>query len=504
MRTKNSILNYTTGLILKLITLVLNFISRTVFIHTLGISYLGVHGLMTNVMSMLSIAELGIGSAITFSLYKPLAVKDTKKTILLMKFYKKAYQIIGIIILIIGFVLVFFIDAIIKDSGDVENIKFIFSLYIILTAFPYFINYKEALIKADQKEYRLATIRIIFTIFTVLSQIIVLLITKNFIVYLTTNILLLLVQLIYINRKITSMYSLLRVQTNEKLPKDEISTIISKIKAMIFHKIGGFSIHSTDNIIISAFISVKLVGLYSNYTMIINSINSFITLFFNSITASMGNLIATTSNAKKLEVFKVTNFIGFWIYCFSVISFLNLLNPTITLWLGTDYLIDDYIIWIVLLNFYLTGMRLPVETVKAASGLYEVDRYSPLIQSAINLVISIILVKKLGLAGVFLGSVISALVLPNWQRPYLVYKYVFKTSSKPYFITFIIYSCILMLLAVITYWFLNKYFVDYTLYNYIIRLLVCVLVPNVVIILIFRKTNEFKQLFRILISILKR
>jgi O-antigen/teichoic acid export membrane protein len=504
MRIKNSLLNVLSGIVIRLVTLSFNFISRTIFINTLGVTYLGVNGLMTNVMTMLSIAELGIGSAITFSLYGPLAHNNTKKIILLMSFYKQAYRIIGIIIFLIGLILTFFLDVFIKDVGKVENLRLIFFLYIVSTSFPYFINYKLALIKADQKEYKLTNVNIIFTILIIISQITVLLVTNNFILYLISNITILFVQTIYINLKVTRMYPLLKIKLNEKLPKEELKTIITKIKAMVLHKIGSFSIYSTDNIIISAFISINVVGLYSNYSMIINSVNSFITLGFNSITASMGNLIATSSNLKKLEIFKVTNFIGFWIYGVSTISFYNLINPTIELWLGSAFLLPQEIILVVLINYYMTGMRIPIETVKSASGLYEVDKFSPLIQSAINLTLSIILVEELGLLGVFIGTLISSLILPTWQKPYLVYKHVFKISSKSYFSIFIKFIFVLLGMGLITHEVLNTFFEDYTVSNYLIRIAICAIIPNIIIILLFKQSKEFKEVIRIVKSIIKK
>ncbi|KGR76414.1 lipopolysaccharide biosynthesis protein [Ureibacillus manganicus] len=501
MRIKNSLLNYSTGIAIQLITLILSFVSRTIFINTLGVSYLGVNGLMINVMSMLSIAELGIGTAITFSLYKPLATKDTYKISLLMNFYKKAYTIIGIAIFLAGMILLIFIDIIVKDPGDIGDLWFIMFLYVIQTSFPYFINYKVTLLKADQKEYQLGVINLFFTILTSVSQILVLIITHNFILYLISNIIILFIQTVYINFIVTRMYPILNVRVTEKLPIDELKKINKNIKAMVLHKIGSFSIHSTDNILISAFISVKVVGFYSNYTMIINAINSFITLFFNSIAASMGNLIATESNHRKLEVFKVTNFIAFWIYSFASISFLNLLNPTIELWLGKEYLLSIEIILLVLINFYLTGMRMSIETVKSAAGLYDVDKFSPLIQSAVNLVFSIILVQEVGLIGVFIGTIISSLVLPTWQKPYLVYKYVFKTSSILYFKSYLKYLVILTIIGNLTFWLLESYFADFTIENYIIRLVVCAIIPNALIMLFFYRTEEFRGLIGILQSI---
>ncbi|MDR6121167.1 O-antigen/teichoic acid export membrane protein [Bacillus sp. SLBN-46] len=311
------------------------------------------------------------------------------------------------------------------------------------------------------------------------------------------------VQTVYLNIKVTRLYPFLKTKSTEKLPKEEYNLILKNVKAMVFHKLGDFSINGTDNLIISAFLSVSVVGLYSNYAMIISSINAFIVLFFESITASMGNLIATSSDRKKLEVFNITNFISFWIYGFATICFYNLLNPTIEIWLGNKYLIAQEIILVVLFNYYLTGMRVPVTTVKSAAGIYDVDKFTPLTQAVINLVVSILLVQKFGLIGVFIGTLISSLVLPCWQRPYILYKYVFKTSSRPYFLEYIKYLSVIFGIILVTSWIINTFFLETTIMNYIARIIVCLLVPNLIIIICFYRSSVFREVIQILKSVLK-
>ena len=501
MRIKNSLKNFSSGILINITTSLLTFISRSIFIHVLGTLYLGVNGLLANVLAMLSLAELGIGTAINFSLYKPIAEKDDKKISILMNFYKIAYRYIGVLVFVIGLVIMLFLDVIIKDSGEVQNLRLIFFIYLINIVLSYFMTYKVTLLNAYQKAYTITKINLVFTIVNAVVQILVLIISKNYIIYLLSNMLVLFIQRIFVNRQITNMYPVLSKKVSGKLPKEELAMITKNVKAMIFHKIGDYCINGTDNIIISAFINIKTVGIYSNYNMIITMINNFILMFFNSITASMGNLIATESDEKKNEIFNVVNLIGFWFFGFASICLYNLLNPFIEIWIGRDFLISQDILIIVILNYYLTGMRVPVATVKSAAGIYNEDKYTPIIQSVVNLVISISLVKSWGLAGVFMGTLVSSLILPCWQRPYIVYKYVFKSSPKEYFIKYIKYLLVIVLTAIGIQALIDKLFSLVTVYNFIIRIVICVVVPNILFILIFRRSNEFIILMKKIESI---
>lgn len=503
MRTLNSLKNFSTGIGINLMSNLFNFISRTIFINTLGTSYLGINGLLTNVLSMLSLAELGIGSAINFSLYKPLAEKDNQKIALLMKFYKQAYRVIGLVVLVLGLVLMQFLDVLVKDPGNVENLKLIFLIYVINTSYSYFMTYKITLINADQNGYKLATINIVFNAINTILQIAALVLFKNYILYLLTNMFVLLLQRIYTNRKIDKLYPILNEKVEGKLSKEELKIIIKNVKAMMFHKIGDYCINGTDNMIISTFISVSVVGLYSNYAMIISIITGIIMMFFNSITASMGNLIATEMEERKLEIFKVINFIGFWVYGFSAVCLYNLLNPFIELWIGKEFLISQNIVIIVILNYYLTGMRVPVHSVKAAAGLYDEDKFIPIIQSIVNLITSIILVQKLGLAGVFLGTLISSLVLPCWHRPYIIYKHVFKMSPKEYYKTYSIYAIVLICICLLISKIISLLFPTVTIISFIFMMIICTIIPNIIIVALFYRSYEFRYLLSTLSNIME-
>ena len=239
---------------------------------------------------------------------------------------------------------------------------------------------------------------------------------------------------VYINKK----YPYLKDKNIISLQKDETNKIKKNVFALMVHKIGEISVYQTDNIIISSFISVVLVGKISNYNLIITSVSTFIMIVFNSVTSSVGNLIASESKERQLEVFEIYNFLGFWLYGFAAVCYFVLFQPFITLWIGEENLIDEVSLALIILSQYLTGQRLTVNNMKTAGGVFQQDKFVSLIQGGVNLVVSIICVKLWGLPGVYVGTVVSGLVA-NVVRPVIVYKKLFDKSSAGYFIKFVKY-----------------------------------------------------------------
>lgn len=498
-RLENTTKNFIWSTVSTMASSILGFISRTAFIYFIGTHYLGVNSLFTELLSMLSLAELGLGVAINFSLYKPLSQNNIEEVKSLMMLYKKAYRIIGIIIAVVGISLTPFLNYLIKGGQDIPNIKLIYLVFLFNTSYSYLFSYKRTLLSADQKSYLMTNIDMIISICTLLLQIIFLFIFKNYYVYLAVNVIVGISQNFYVNSYINRRYPYLLEKNVEPLSKENKDTIVKNVKAMILHKLGDLCINQTDNIIISSFISIQLVGLVSNYNLIINMINKFCMNLFNAANASLGNLIATENNKKRYEVFKGYNFMAFWIFGWCAICFAVLLNPFITLWIGKENTINQSIIILVIINFYLVGMRIPVANVKAAAGLYVQDQFVPIIQSVVNLVISVIGAKTLGLTGVYLGTVISSLVLPCWYRPILIYKYIFDESPKSYFKKYIIYIFVIL----INYFLVDlivKTFIgmNITFITLIQRGIICLVIPNVIIYMLFRKSEDFKYIISII------
>jgi O-antigen/teichoic acid export membrane protein len=504
MRVKNTIMNITTGITSTLITTIASFILRTIFIQKLGSEYLGINGLLTNILSMLSLAELGIGTAIGFSLYKPLNISDKSKIKSLMFFYKKAYLMIGIFVLVMGLILIPFMPFFVKDIGLYNDFYLIYFLYLINTAYSYLFSYKRTIIVSDQKGYYLTNKTMIFKIVTTILQGAYLFIANNFIIYLLIQFVMGVIENLVVNKMINKIYPYLKEKDALQLEQSEKKAIYKNIKAMVYHKIGDYCINGTDNIIMSKYISIATVGIYSNYSMIITCVNSFLVTIFNSAGAAFGNLISSETKEMVYEKFKTFDFLAFWLFGFASLSFFFLLNPFIQLWLGDDYLIDTIVVLVVIVNFYFTSMRVPLGIVKSSAGIYDQDKYIPLIQALVNLVVSIVCVKVWGLMGIFVGTLSSSVLVVFAARPYFVYKYVFKRPFFEYFVEFFKYFFIVIAEALLIYTiFSNIYLADLRLY-FIFKIMVLCLVPNIINFLIFRKDKNFLELKEILINTVRR
>lgn len=495
-RTENSVKNYFSNLFTTIISNLLNVISRTVFIYILGADYLGVNGLFSNLLAMLSLAELGIGSAINFSLYKPVAEQNEKKIICLMSFYKKCYRIIAIIVFCIGMVMMLFLDYLVKDPGNIQHIRLIFLIYVINTSYSYLLTYKNTLLNACQKDYLLLKSNLFFSILNILAQMIVLVITRNYICYLISNMLVLFLQRLYVNSLINRTFPIVLSKIDEKIDKKELFTIKKNVKAMIWHKLGDYCINGTDNIIISMFLSIKIVGYYSNYLMIINMVMAYVNMIFNNMTASMGNLISIEKEEKRYLVFKKINFIGVWLYGFISVCLFILLNPFLKLWIGKQYVLSFPIVAVIVLNNYMMGMRIPPFIVKSAAGLYAEDQFVPIVQSAVNLIVSIILAQKIGLIGVFIGTLVSGL-LPCFYRPYLIYKKVFRRNSIGYYINYLrdIFNVIVVIIIIEVIDFFMSGVPE--IVRFIINMGLCVIITNFIFLILYHKQPEFRELLNI-------
>ncbi|MFW6273158.1 MAG: lipopolysaccharide biosynthesis protein [bacterium] len=505
MRTKNSIKNITFVLIDTIAVTILSFIARKIFLNELSTYHLGLKGLFNNLLSMLSLAELGIGTAIAYNLYKPISENNVEKIKTVMDYYRRAYFKIALFIFTLGIVLSFFLEKIINEAQNGAGyLQIVFIIFLLNTCFTYIFAYKRTLIIADQKAYKLVPFTTLFKLLTIVAQCIIIITTQNFILYLIVALGTNLLENCVVNASILKRYPFLKEKPLRRMPKNERRIIGNNIKDMFFHKFGDYAINGTDNIIISMFINVSTVGLYSNYGLIIQSVQAFISKAFSSLTASFGNLIAEEGVEKRYEIFRQFNFIAFWVFgCVSVCMY-NSINEFIYIWLGSEYLIDKLTVGIVLFNFYLVGLRIPVNIIKISAGVFRQDRLIPIIQAVVNLGITLLLVKAWGLKGVFAGTLVSSIAVPCWYRPIVVYKYVFKKNTAQYFTSYLLYLGVMVISVMVTTSANNTYFAQNTLAHFIYRVLFSFLITNCIIIAVFYKTKEFKGVFILLYNQLSK
>ncbi len=359
-RTQNTIRNVKTGAIVQMVNKVMAFVVQTVFIMMLNTEYLGVNGLFTNILTVLSFAELGIGTAIIFSMYKPVAEQDKEKIKSLMLLYKKAYNIIGVTVFLLGLCVIPFMSIIIKEAPNIrENLNLIYILFLLNTSISYFFTYKKSIIYAHQKQSIIDNINSIFYLIKSLLLILFLVLTRNYIVYLVIQIIITLVENVIIAIKANKLYPYLKEKSVKRLEKEEQTSIFVNVKSLIVYKLGSVIMNGTDNILISSMISVGVVGLCSNYVLIINSIKSIIFSALNGVTASVGNLNAVGEPKQKEKVFYQITFIDYIVYSFCAVAFIVLLNPFITLWLGEKYLLGMAVPIALAVSFYIDGLRNP-------------------------------------------------------------------------------------------------------------------------------------------------
>lgn len=499
-RTESTIRNFKVAIIGQFFCVLVSFASRYIFLRFLNEEYLGLNGLFTNILSIFSLVELGVGPAINFSLYKPLAMHDTEQIKSLMRIYKKAYILIGSVIAVLGLLFTPFYPSMLDRVPDVPNLTVIYWLFIANTSISYFFSYKRSLIICDEKRYIATIYRYTFYFILNVVQIIILILTGNYILYLILQVICTFSENVGISIKADKMYPFLRDRNVKPVKKELITDIKNNVGAMVFHKIGGMVVMSTDNLILSKFVGLTAVGLYSNYYLITDALNKIISQVFVATTASVGNLNVSTTNEdrKRLKTaFDNLFFINFWIYGFCSCCLWVLFNPFISLWLGERLTFDRFTVLIIVINFYLTGMRKTALTFREATGAFYYDRYKPLVESCINIIASIFFVRKMGTAGVFLGTIISTLSTCTWVEPYVLYKHVFLEKCTGFLCLFFSYTLISVVACCATTLVAGWISVPNPYVNFIIRIIACIIIPNGIFLICFHKTTNFKFVLRI-------
>lgn len=430
--------NVSVTLVMQIIKNLLGFINRTAFVYVLGAEYLGVNSLFTDILTVLSFAELGIGNAMVFSLYKPLAENDREKIKSLIAVYAKAYKVIGIVIAVLGICIAPFVKYIVGDVSYVkENITVLYLLFLFNSVISYFFVYKKSLIIADQKNYIVDVYQQIFYAIQVVTQIIFLVTTKKFIPYLLIMIATTFLNNLYVAHKTDKMYPFLADKDIKPLTKSEIDGITTNVKALVVYKIGGIILESTDSIFISSLINVITVGLYANYKMVINIFKTIGSQVMNSIVASVGNLNASADDEKKESVFYEMLYISAWFFGFVTAGLCCFLTPLIRVWFGEGYVIGFDAVIAACIYFYISNMHYPCYTYRTTAGLFVFGKYVPMIAAASNIVLDIVMGKLWGLSGILWASTISRVFTYELIDPVLVYKRGFHKSAAKYFAIYV-------------------------------------------------------------------
>lgn len=499
-RRRNAILGTFWGFIQKIITIVFPFIIRTIFIKTLGAQYLGLNGLFSSILNVLNLTELGFSSALVFSMYKPIVDDDKNKICALLNLYRNCYRIIGLIILCLGGWLIPFIPKLISGSiPDNINIYVIYLMSLGATVLSYWLfAYRISLFEAHQRIDIINIVKSVILAITYFFQIIFLILYKNYYLYLSINIfsqIVLNLITAYVSKRYYPYYYPIG-----KLSGDECKEIFRKVGDLFTAKVGGIVNNSADQIVISAFLGLEILAAYQNYYFIISTVLSFFYLFFNACHAGIANCLIKNKTDENVSLLYNINFITFIGLNFCCVSILCLAQPFITIWLGKDFLLP--IKFLILFVVYFASEIIPRTLIvfKDAAGLWHKDRFRPLVVSGVNLFLNIIVVRKFGLIGVTLSTIIAMLFV---GFPWLILnidKNLFKINVRKFIFSICIYLLVIIFDCFITYKILEKVKIENAFLDLIVRGLFCLIIPNSIFLFVFFRTKENKYLLNIIMK----
>lgn len=442
-RSENAKLNIIIGYVAQLVTMIFSLIGRKIFLIFLSVDYLGINGLYSNILTVLSLAELGLDTAVLFSLYKPVAENDTTMINSLLRYFQKIYFFLAIGITIIGLSLLPFLKIIVKTNINDKELVIFYILSLTNTVASYFVAHKVAFLSACQEQRIQKLIALFFNFILQIIHIIVLLIWKNYYIYLSTTVLVTIINNVILSATCNRMHPYIR---NKTTPAEfDKKPIVNRIKSTFIYKIGAVAINNTDNILISILVSTAAVGYYSNYYTIVSAVQSFIAIITTSLISGIGNLGATGNKKKQYDIFNVVLLFYHYISALGFVGFNLLFNDVIIIWLGTKYILDARTVFIISFNFYLTNLVSPIWMYREANGLFDKVRYLMLIRAGINIVFSIIFGRLWGMFGILLATALSLIVTCFWYEPLVLFDNLFNICVSNYWVKQVMYFFMTML-----------------------------------------------------------
>lgn len=444
-RVKKTLLNARVNLIFYFLTLALSFFSRKIFLDCLGANFVGLTGTLQNLLGFLNLAELGIGSAIGYLLYKPLFEHDQQKINEIISVMGYLYRWIGIIILAAGIILSFFLPLIFPDSDTGFSLPLIYFAYFSFlgsSLIGYFINYRQNLLGADQRNYVVTAYFQSATIIKTLVQMVLAYYTANYYLWVVVEFAFGIIYSFILNWKINQTYPWLKAEVaqGKKLFR-KYPEVMTKTRQLFVHKIAAFVQNQTTPFLIYSFVSLQIVAFYGNYTIITDKISQLVNNFLGSTDAGVGNLIAENNSAKIEKVFWELVAVRYYVAGTVVFLIYMLMNPFISLWLGPQYILNDTVLGLLLFKFFIGQIRGATDQFLFGYGLFY-DTWAPIAEGVIYLIVAIIGGYLWGLPGILLGGCISLLIIICGWKPYFLFRSGFKLPQKKYWLNIIKYVLI--------------------------------------------------------------
>lgn len=503
-RKENTVRNIYWGMINRVLSLVFPFIIRTIIIKKLGSEYLGLGSLYTSILQVLSLSELGISSAITYSMYKPVAENDYEKVKALLSFYKIIYRKIGIIILSLGICLLPFLRHLINGDTNVDiNIYVLYILYLLNASISYILfAYKNSVLVASQRNDIESKLTGLVNIGMYLFQVLILYLIPNYYIYYAitpmATIALNIIRSYIVDKKYPQYIG------SAKLNDDEVKEIWSKVKSLIIYKIGGIVSNSVDNIIISSFLGLTVLAIYNNYYYIVSALFSILVIYYESMKSGIGNSLVLDSKEKNEDTFNTLMLLQGWIVGWCAICLMCLFQPFMQIWVGKKLMFATPVVFLFALYFYVWKIQDIVHTFKEALGFWEKDRFRPLISSIFNLSLNLATVRVLGIYGVIISTILSELLITLPWAPRILYRQYFEKSPKKFYFTLLKYLAITILAGGVTYYCCSLIRFNNIWFILIVRVMFCVFFPNIIYFLLLRRQKEFLKTIEWVKSIIKK
>lgn len=490
---------------------ILQFISRRIFINYFSDDLMGLSGLLQSVIAMLSLLELGVGTAIYYSLYEPLASNNTKKVNAIMRLYKKIYTFIGLAVFLLGLVIIPLLSRFVDTDVNIRTVRIAFCILLFDTASSYFLAYRRNIFNADQKEYFCTNVDTVTTLLAIVTQVLLTIVTHNYYLYLAGKVIWTISANLIIYVYSSREYSYIKNKSDYKLSTEYMQEFKRNLKTLCISNISTYLVFGTDNLLISTYVSISSVFIYSNYSLIINTVNKLFHNIFNSAQASVGNYVVSHNADEAYKLFEKIFFINYLVTCFTSVALITMLNSFIRIWLGAEYVWPLYIVIILVANNYFRFINQTIALFRNAIGLYSpysFYKYWGGVEGIINIIASLLFIKLFreeSIVGIFLGTTVSTVLAFSFSGIHALFKYYFgierlRTFLKKYF-KYLLLTALYSLISLTIFSFFKSNN-DYI--TFVFSAIISIVLPNTLNFVIFKESFNIGFIKQLIFSKEKR
>ncbi len=495
MRVQKALKNSFFSVLGQVILILVGFFSQRVMNLRMGAELVGMNGVISNVIAMLSVTELGVASAIVYHLYGALEREDPHEIATLMNFYRKAYYVFALIITVLGLIMMPFIHLFLKNSSfSLEYVRMIYLLWLIRTVLSYLLSYRRSILIADQKEYVVSIVALIVNVLNYSAVILLITFTKNYPAALAVNILVEAVSNLWISWYVNRKYPYLKEFRREPLHRNIVKKVFHNIKDIFVTRLSTKILVSTDNLIISGFISVWTAGLYNNYCLVTQSLTNIVMALSNAIQPSVGHMFIEGNREKDSQVLRQITFLFFVIASVASAGIFGLITPFVSdFWLNQSYVMDLGVTAMCAANFCLLTLGLPLQMMMGVTGLFNKERNISILVAVVNLVLSLALVKPLGIPGVLIGTFASYFLQMVYRIRVFFTQYV-KMPAGAYVWDMLQYGLLSVGETALVYLVTTKVYHPGSFLHFVLIILLACLLPLCVNGLFFCRTWRFQSI----------